>query len=124
MKKTILVADDEYAIRELVELTLEEDYIVIKAEDGEEALEKANNEANRPDLIILDVMMPKMDGLQAIREIMAANPEQEIIVCTSAGQEKIVNEAVEAGAKELILKPFDMVEVKEITNKYLSKGGE
>ncbi len=120
----VLIVDDSVFIRNILKdmlgrLGVQE---IDEASDGLDAVEKTRR--NNYSLIFMDIMMPKMDGLQAIREIMAANPEQEIIVCTSAGQEKIVNEAVEAGAKELILKPFDMVEVKEITNKYLSKGGE
>ncbi|MFW5990642.1 MAG: response regulator [Nanoarchaeota archaeon] len=121
---SVLVVDDSIFIRNILKdmlgrLGVQE---IKEASDGLEAVEKVR-EGNF-DLIFMDVMMPKMDGLQAIKEIMAINPEQKIVVCTSAGQDKIVNEAVESGAKELILKPFDLEEVRGIVDKYLGETSE
>ncbi len=117
----VLVVDDSVFIRNILKDMLGRLGIqdVDEATDGLDAVEKSKEKEYS--LIFMDIMMPRMDGLQAIKEIIGLNPDQRIVVCTSAGQEKIVNEAVESGAKELILKPFDMVEVKEIVNKYLSK---
>lgn len=121
---SVLVVDDSIFIRNILKdmlgrLGVQE---LDEAADGLEAVEKTRS--GNFELIFMDVMMPKMDGLQAIKEIKAINPEQKIIVCTSAGQDKIVNEAVESGAKELILKPFDLEEVRGIVDKYLSDKGQ
>lgn len=115
----VLVVDDSIFIRNILKDMLGRLGIpsIDEASDGLEAVEKVRT--HNYDLIFMDIMMPKMDGLQAIKEIRAVNPDQNIVICTSAGQDKVVNEAVSNGAKELILKPFDMVEVKEILTKYI-----
>jgi two-component system, chemotaxis family, chemotaxis protein CheY len=115
----ILIVDDSIFIRNILKDMLSRLGFtnVDEAADGLEAVEKAKK--NEYKLIFMDIMMPRMDGLQAIKEIKAVNSEQNIVICTSAGQEKIVNEAVSSGAKELILKPFDLVEIKQIIEKYL-----
>lgn len=120
----VLVVDDSIFIRNILKdmLTRLGIAAIDEAADGLEAVEKVRT--NNYDLIFMDIMMPKMDGLQAIKEIRAVNPQQDIVICTSAGQEKIVNEAVSNGAKELVLKPFDVVEIKEIVTKYLGAQGE
>ncbi|MGM5482515.1 MAG: response regulator [Nanobdellota archaeon] len=116
---SVMVVDDSIFIRNILKDMLKRLGIddVSEASDGLEAVENARS--GNYDLIFMDVMMPKMDGLQAIKEIIALNPEQKIVVCTSAGQDKISNEAIESGAKELVLKPFDLEEVKGVVNKYL-----
>ena len=101
-----MIVDDQYTIRELVALTLEPDYEVIKAESGQEALEKINL---NPDLIILDVMMPNMDGFQ-VCQLLKMNPETKnipIIMLTAKHQIEDVKKAAETGADEYITKPFE-----------------
>ena len=122
MKKTILVADDEYAIRELVELTLEEDYIVIKAEDGEEALEKANNGATRPDLIILDVMMPKIDGFQVCKKLKSSEKTKKIpiIMLTVKNTPEDLKKAISYNVDEFITKPFEPEIIEKRVNSYFT----
>ena len=113
-KKSIMIVDDEYTISELVALTLEPEYEVIKAESGKEALEKITL---NPDLIILDIMMPNMDGYQVCQALKMNKDTRSIpiIMLTAKHQIEDVQKAVEAGADEYITKPFE----PEILKKYL-----
>ena len=106
MRKKILVADDEYTIRELIEMTLEDDYSIIKAEDGPDALKKVGL---KPDLIILDIMMPKMDGYEVCKRLKSEKETKDIpiIMLTAKHQEDDVKEAAAAGVDEYITKPFE-----------------
>ncbi|MBS3121420.1 response regulator [Candidatus Woesearchaeota archaeon] len=112
-KKKVMVVDDEYAIRELIALTLEQEYDVIKAESGQDALNKIQNALNKinsaPDLIILDIMMPNMDGYQVCR-LLKTNKETKmipIIMLTAKHQNEDVRKAVDVEADEYITKPFE-----------------
>ena len=103
----ILIAEDERDIRDLVVFTLQyAGFEVISASNGEEAVEMARTE--KPDLIMLDVRMPRMTGYEACRVLKESKPTQDIpIVFLSAkGQEKEVQSGLEAGAMDYILKPF------------------
>ena len=106
MKKRILIADDEYTIRELIEMTLESDYEVIKAEDGLEALKMAQS---KPDLIILDIMMPKLDGFEVCKRLKSDRETRgiPIIMLTAKHQIEDVNNAESCGVDEYITKPFE-----------------
>ncbi len=107
MKKKILIADDEYTIRELVDLTLGDDYEIIKAEDGQDALDKMK-EVN-PDLIIIDVMMPKLDGFEVSRRIKTDETTKHIpiIMLTVKHELEDVKRAIKADVDEFITKPFE-----------------
>ena len=105
---TILVVDDEPMILELLRTTLRaEGYDVIAAKDGEGCLEKLDME-NRPDVIILDVGMPGMDGLEACRRIRADYPDLDapIVFLTARKERRDVEEAIAAGGNDFIVKPF------------------
>lgn len=105
--KKILIADDDDHIRELVATTIgSEQYDLYKACDGKDALEKAIE--NVPDLMLLDVGMPRMNGFEVCRQLKN-NPETAhiyIIMLTSYTQEDYVNKAFDAGANEYFVKPF------------------
>lgn len=117
--KKILVVDDEYFItRSLSFMLQKEGFEVNVAHDGQRAIEEIGQD--KPDLIFLDVDMPKKDGNEVAREIRA-NPQWKdihIIMLTAKGQEKDVSKGLEAGADEYVLKPFDpraiLKRVKEI----------
>ena len=116
-KKKIMVVDDEFTIRELVALTLENDYDVIKAESGEDALEKVKL---KPDLVILDIMMPRMDGYQ-VCQVLKTNKDTKnipIIMLTAKHQIDDVKRAIETGADEYITKPFEPDLLKRRVNEY------
>jgi len=103
----ILIAEDERDIRDLVAFTLRfAGHEVFTAANGEEAVEMAPNV--NPDLILMDVRMPRMTGYQACK-IMKANPELKdipVVFLTARGQESEIQEGLDAGAEEYLLKPF------------------
>ncbi len=106
MAKKILIADDQYTIRELIDLSLGDDYEYLKAEDGEQAIKLAKE---MPDLIILDIMMPKVDGFEVCRKIKH-NPvtsDIPVIILTAKHGEEDLKKAIECGADEYITKPFE-----------------
>ncbi len=108
MKKKILVVDDERVLVELLKMRLgEANYEVLIAHDGQEGLETAKRE--KPDLILLDIMMPKMDGYQVCRLLKfdAAYKQIPIIMLTARGREQDQKAAHEVGADDFIVKPFD-----------------
>ena len=108
----VLIVDDSEFMRSLLEEILEEDYhIVGEAENGVEAIELYDE--NDPDLVMMDIVMPIRDGIEATSEIKASNPNANVIMCTSVGQEEKMKEAVKAGADGYITKPFQKPSVME-----------
>lgn len=107
-KKRLLIADDEEGIRELLVATLSHDdrYEILLARDGEEALNTARAEV--PDLVFLDVLMPKMDGYSVCRELKrnAETSSIKIIMLTAMAQEADRQLAIDAGADDYFTKPF------------------
>jgi DNA-binding response OmpR family regulator len=107
MDITILVVDDESRIRKLIKDFLhQEDYNVIEAEDGEDALNVYEENKNKIDLIILDVMMPKFDGWSVLRKIRQDNTQLPIIMLTARAEEQDELFGFELGVDEYISKPF------------------
>ncbi len=106
--KTVMIADDEPAIVSLLMATLGDDerYRVIAARDGKEALEVAIRE--KPDLIFLDILMPKMDGYEVCRILKAdkANAKMKIVMLTALAREDERRQALSAGADDYFTKPF------------------
>ena len=88
-----------------------------EAENGAKALEQYK--ALKPDLVIMDIIMPEMGGIDAVREIIKANPGAKILMCSSMGQQSLVVEAIQAGAKDFIVKPFQPSNVLEAVKKAL-----
>lgn len=106
--KTVMIADDEPAIVSLLMATLGDDerYRVIAARDGKEALEVATRE--KPDLIFLDILMPKIDGYEVCRKLKAdkANAKMKIVMLTALAREDERRQALSAGADDYFTKPF------------------
>lgn len=73
----------------------------------------------RPDLVTLDITMPEMDGLEAIKELRKAHPEALVIMCSAMGQQAMVIEAIQSGAKDFIVKPFEAARILQTINKYV-----
>jgi two-component system chemotaxis response regulator CheY len=103
----ILVVDDAAFMRRMVSdvLTSGGHEVVGEAADGNEAVERYQE--LRPDVMTLDITMPEKDGLTALRELMALDPGATVVMCSALGQESKVLEAVKAGAKDFIAKPFE-----------------
>ncbi|GAA0417756.1 MAG: response regulator [Bacillota bacterium] len=120
----ILVVDDAKFMRVTLStiLTSEQHEVVGEAENGEEAI-KLYQEL-QPDLVTMDITMPVMNGIDAIKEICRINKNAMIIVCSAMGQQKVVVEAIESGAKDFIIKPFDEDRVLDTVNRVLNLKNE
>jgi len=121
MSKRVLVVDDAIFMRNLIKDILSEaGYLVVgEAGNGEEAVEKCK--ALKPDIVTMDIVMPVMSGIDAVREIKKVNSDIKIIMCSALGQESLVMEAIEAGALDFITKPFKKERVLEVLRKLNSK---
>ncbi|WP_455392731.1 response regulator [[Eubacterium] cellulosolvens] len=117
-KTRVLIVDDEKIITmQISKLLTREGYEVVgTAPDGMEAVKMANE--LRPDLILMDLVMPRENGIDAIREIIESNPEVKIIVVTGLHAKSTLKEALEAGAKDGVFKPFKEAELLEVIRKY------
>lgn len=114
----ILVTDDASFMRMVLrDLFIKDGHTVVEAENGIKMLEKY--EIEKPDLVTLDITMPDMDGLTAIKELKRKHPEAKIIMCTAMGQQDKVIEAVKHGARDFIVKPFSSERVMEAVTKAL-----
>ncbi len=103
---TILVVDDAAFMRmRTSKILTEAGYDVVQAENGMDAIEKYR--ARRPDAVLMDITMPEMDGLTALREIKAIDPTARVAMVTALGQQQIVLEAVKSGAKDFLVKPCE-----------------
>jgi len=104
-KPTILVCDDEPGIRAAIRLVLERDYELVFAGDGEEALELLNK--RQADLILLDIKLPKKDGLEVLRELTARQPVPRVLMLTAYQSMELAQRATQAGALDYVTKPFE-----------------
>ncbi len=119
MAKNILVVDDAAFMRMMVkDILTKNGYNVIgEATNGVEAISKYK-ELN-PDLVMLDITMPEMDGIGALKGIREADPHANCLMCSAMGQQAMVIEAIQAGAKDFIVKPFQAERVVEAVKKIL-----
>jgi two-component system chemotaxis response regulator CheY len=118
--KRVLIVDDAVVMRMMIKGILSKNgyEIVGEAQNGAEAVEKYR--ALTPDLVTMDMVMPEMDGISAVKEIVANHPDARIIMCTSMGQQALVVEAIQAGAKSFITKPFQPPKILETIQKVLA----
>ncbi|ATW26102.1 response regulator [Candidatus Formimonas warabiya] len=115
--RRVLIVDDALIARKLLRTMLEKNGfdVVGEAENGAEGIQKYHE--HRPDLVTMDITMPEMDGIQALKAIKAMDPRAKVIVISALGQEVFVKEAVKCGAKNFLLKPFKEDKVIETLNK-------
>jgi two-component system, chemotaxis family, chemotaxis protein CheY len=116
----VLVVDDAAFMRMMIKDILRKGgYEVIgEAEDGSKAVEKFKE--LRPDLVTMDITMPDMDGISAVKEIRKVDSNATIIMCSAMGQQAMVIDAIQAGAKDFVVKPFQPERVLEAVRKVLS----
>ncbi len=88
-----------------------------EAENGVKAVEKYNEV--KPDLVLMDITMPEMDGIEALRKIKEQDPSAVVVMCSAMGQQAMVIESIQAGAKDFIVKPFQPDRVLEAVSKVL-----
>lgn len=120
MAKRILITDDALFMRVTLKNILTQNGFDVcgEAQNGAEAV-KLYSEL-KPDLVTMDITMPEMDGIQALKEIKKTFPEANVIMCTAMGQKNMVVEAIQSGAKDFIVKPFQPERVVEAVNKLLA----
>jgi two-component system response regulator AtoC len=114
---TLMVVDDEAGVRESVRMIFENDYNVLSAENGEEAIQLVLNET--PEVILLDVKMPRMDGMETLRRIKELGNGSKVVMITATKTIKNAVEAMKLGAEDYITKPFDVDEIRLIVRKAL-----
>jgi two-component system chemotaxis response regulator CheY len=116
----ILIADDAAFMRKMIRSTLTANGYsnFIEASNGAEAVKLFA--AQNPDLVFLDVTMPEMDGLEALKRIMAITPSAKVVMCSAIGQEGTIMEAVQNGASEFIVKPFKKDQLIDIVVRALA----
>uniref|UniRef100_A0A7J2TK12 Response regulator n=1 Tax=Archaeoglobus fulgidus TaxID=2234 RepID=A0A7J2TK12_ARCFL len=115
--KKVMIVDDETAMREILKIMLR-NYQVIEASNGREALELYKKEV--PDIVLIDIMMPIMGGIETIREIKKINPKAKVVAITAYASSK-GEKAVEAGADYILKKPFTRKEVIRVVEE-MTKG--
>lgn len=107
----ILICDDETGIRESLRLILDQDYLLTYASHGRDAVEYIRR--HDPDLLIMDIKMPLLNGLDALREIKQIKPRQRVLIITGYESSDVAVEAIQAGATDYVTKPFERETVQE-----------
>jgi two-component system chemotaxis response regulator CheY len=120
VKARVLVVDDAIFMRKMISDILEGNdmEIVGEADTGASAVERYKE--LKPDLVTMDIIMPEMNGIDAVKEIMAVDSQARIVMCSALGQQALVQEAMGAGAKDFLIKPFNPARVIEVVTKILS----
>nr|WP_275296756.1 response regulator [Bacillus sp. REN10] len=115
----MIVDDTKFMRATLTDMLVKLNHNVIgEAENGAEAVSLYRK--LRPDIVTMDITMPIMNGIEATSKIKAEFPEAKIIICSAMGQQRMVMEAIEAGAKDFVTKPFDEARVDESLRRILS----
>ncbi len=119
MGHTVLVCDDAIFMRTMItDILTQAGYEVVgEAESGSQAVDKYRQ--LKPDLVTMDIVMPDMGGIEAVRAICKEYPDAKILMCSAMGQQALVVEAIQAGAKDFVVKPFQPSRVLEAVQRML-----
>ncbi len=116
--KKVLVVEDQTVINHMLASLLEQSgYVVGVAEDGMEAINMYNKD--RPDLVLMDIYMPHLSGLDAMRAIYKINPDAKIVIISSDGHQDVISKAMKLGAVDYIVKPIKAARLMQVVHKYL-----
>lgn len=117
--KKVLIVDDAAFMRMMIKDILQKNgfEVVGEATNGLEAIDLYNR--TQPDVVTMDITMPEMDGIEAVTKIKAADPNAKVIMCSAMGQQSMVMDAIKAGAKDFIVKPFQADRVLEAIKKVI-----
>jgi two-component system chemotaxis response regulator CheY len=118
MAKVLLVDDAAFMRMRCARLLQEEGHEVVEAANGREAV--AAYQTQKPDAVLMDITMPEMDGLEALRAIRSVDPEARVAMLTAMGQQAIVIEAIKSGARDFVVKPFERERVLAAITKLMS----
>lgn len=117
MPKILLVDDAAFMRMRCAKLLTENGYEVGEAENGQEAIQKY--QTYRPDLVLMDITMPVMDGITATREIKSLDGNAKVVMVSALGQQTMVIEAIKAGAKDFVVKPFEPDKILSTVKKFV-----
>ena len=116
---TILVVDDAAFMRmRCCKMLTEQGYDVLQAENGAQAVDVYREK--RPDAVLMDITMPEMDGLAALKALRALDPEARVAMVTAVGQQTIIMDAIKSGARDFVVKPFEAARVLQAVSKLLA----
>ncbi len=120
MAKRLLIVDDALIMRKRIKDIAERAgwEVAGEATNGEEAVELYRRES--PDLVTLDIVMPKMDGVTALKHVLAADPQARVVMISAVDQKEKLSECIGTGAIDFIVKPFDSARLKRFFEKYLA----
>ena len=115
----LLAVDDERGVRESVKMVFYKDYRLLEAESVDVAIRQVQEE--KPQVVLLDVLMPKTDGIEILRQIKRIHPTCEVIMLTGVNSQQLAAKAMDFGAFDFIAKPFDIVELRQKVKSALEK---
>ncbi len=121
-EKRVLIVDDALIMRKRIREIAEEAgwQVAGEAPNGEEAL--AMYQQEKPDLVTLDIVMPKLDGVSALKQMMQCDPPARVVMVSAVNQREKLAECIEAGAIDFIVKPFEKTSLRGFFEKYLTEG--
>jgi DNA-binding NtrC family response regulator len=115
----LLIVDDEFGVRESLKMVFCKDFRLMEADSVDAAMPIVLD--SRPDIVLLDVLMPKTDGIEALRRIKELQPACEVIMITGVNSQQLSSKALSSGAFDFVAKPFDVVDLRQKIARALQK---
>lgn len=120
MAKLLITDDAAFMRMTLKKIVTDAGYEVVgEAENGQQAIDLYNE--HRPDLVTMDITMPEMNGIEALKGIKSLDPNAKVLMCSAMGQQNMVVDAIQKGAIDFIVKPFDETRIKEALDNALAR---